>query len=278
MRAFTHQRNGTLRSRATRLALAGLLGFGLACASSPDPMEMGEIPAAEELYADGLEKLSSGRRWFWLFDSTDYQGAINTFQDIIDNYPYSDYAVLAELSIADAYFEQELWEEAVSYYRDFAELHPDHPKVAYTLYRAAESYYHQSRRPGRDQTATLQAIDQLEIVLRRFPHSGEAQQAETMWRELRTRLGDHVMRIGNFYMKRSEFQSAADRYRSVLNEYPGLGLDAEALYKLGVCYERMHLNDEAARIFQVILENYSDTDLAQSAADFLPTEPVASAN
>ncbi len=49
------------------------------------------------------------------------------------------------------------------------------------------------------------------------------------------------MNIGNFYMKRSEYRSAADRFRSVLNEYPGLGLDAEALFKLGLCYREMNL-------------------------------------
>ena len=64
----------------------------------------------------------------------------------------------------------------------------------------------------------------------------------------------------------------------MLNEYPGLGLDAEALYKLGVCYERMNLTDEASRIFQVILDNYGDTEVAESAAEFLPPEQVPSAN
>ena len=32
-----------------------------------------------------------------------YDDAIEKFQAIIDNYPYSEYAVLAELAIADAY-------------------------------------------------------------------------------------------------------------------------------------------------------------------------------
>ena len=63
-----------------------------------------------------------------------------TAEDIIDNYPYSDYATLAELRIADAYYDQEHWEEALSYYRDFSELHPDHDRVPYTIYRAALAY------------------------------------------------------------------------------------------------------------------------------------------
>jgi outer membrane protein assembly factor BamD len=247
------------------------LTFAMACASSmPDGEEFGEVPSAEDLYTEGVAKLEEGGLRFWFIDTRDHQGAIDTFQDIIDNYPYSDYATLAELRIADAYFDQELWEEALSYYRDFSELHPDHEKVPYTILRAARAYYHQSRPADRDQTATKQALAQLERLRNDYPQAAESAEADQLWRELRTRLGTSVMNIGNFYMERSEYRSAADRFRSVLNEYPGLGLDAEALFKLGLCYREMNLGDEAARIFQVILENYQGSEVAAAAQDFVP--------
>jgi outer membrane protein assembly factor BamD len=263
-----------------RGAGALLLSFGLAlgCGGGPDPAELGEVPSAEQLYKEAQDILAGGTKILWVWDTTKYQDAIDRLQDIIDNYPYSDYAVLANLEIAETYFRRERWEEALSYYRDFAELHPDHPRVAHALHRAALCHYHQSREPGRDQSATKAAVSQIEDLMRRFPDSPEAHEGEVLWRELRTRLGTHVMEIGNFYLDRDEFQSAADRYRVVLNQYPGLGLDPEALYKLGVCYERMNLTDEASRIFQVILDNYGDTEVAEAAAELLPREQVPAAN
>ncbi len=243
----------------------------MACAGSgPDAEEFGEVPSAEDLYAEGLAELEEGGVRFWFIDTRDYEGAIDIFQDIIDNYPYSDYATLAELRIADAYYDQEYWEEALSYYRDFSELHPDHVKVPYTILRAAHCYYHQSRPANRDQTATRQAIAQLERLRDDHPHAPEVAEADQLWRVLRTRLGASVMNIGDFYMERSEYRSAADRYRSVLNEYPGLGLDAEALFKLGLCYREMNLGDEADRIFQVILDNYQGSEVAAAAQDLVP--------
>jgi len=264
-------------------AAAAALGAGLAlgaagCAGSPDPTELGEVPSAEQLYQEAQAILADGTNLLWVFDTTKYQDAIDRLQDIIDNYPYSDYAVLASLEIADTYFDRESWEEALSYYRDFSELHPDHPRVPYALYRAALCFYHQSKEPGRDQSATKQAVAQFDELMRRYPDAPESREAEALWRELRTRLGSHVMQIGDFYLDRDEFQSAADRYRVVLNQYPGLGLDPEALYKLGVCYERMNLIDEASRIFQVILDNYGDTEVAEAAAELLPPEQVPAAN
>ena len=104
-------------------------------APSPPPA-FEEVPPAEELYAKG-QKILEGERWLGIIPHTDYTKAIETFQAIIDNYPYSDYAIQAELAIADAYFEDEKYEEALSYYRDFGDLHPQHEKVPYTLFQAA---------------------------------------------------------------------------------------------------------------------------------------------
>jgi outer membrane protein assembly factor BamD len=272
-------RIGTGGARAALAALcAGALSAFAGCGGGPKPAELGEVPSAETLYQEAKQILADGGTILWVWDTTDYQDAIDKFQDIIDNYPYSDLAVVANLEIADTYFARERYEEALSYYRDFGELHPNHARVPYALQRSALCYYHQSRDAGRDQTFTKQAVAQLEDLMKRYPDSTEAREAEALWRELRTRLGTHVMQIGDFYLDREEYQSAANRFRQVLNQYPGLGLDPEALYKLGVCYERMNLTDEAGKIFQVILDNYGDTEVAESAAELLPEQPVPSAN
>ena len=78
------------------------------------------------------------------------------------------------------------------------------------------------------------------------------------------------MGIGDFYFRKREYPSAAERYRDLLNRFPGLGLDAEALYKLGLCFTRMNREGEAHEIFQVILDNYEGSEIADAAADLIP--------
>ena len=187
-------------------------------------------------------------------------------QAIIDHYPYSDYAVEAELKIADAYFDDEKYDEALSYYRDFADLHPRNEKVPYTILRSALCRERQIRTANRDQTATRDSLLHLDRLLAKYPHSPEAQQAEILWRDLRTRLAENVAEIAQFYQEREEYESAAERYRSLLNEYPGLGLDALALYNLGICYLEIRKTEEAERIFQAIVQNYRDSQYAGEAA------------
>jgi outer membrane protein assembly factor BamD len=251
--------------------LIGLVAVAaIGCASAPPPPSFEDLPSAAELYQKGQQQVTDAGHGF-LFFGGDYAKAIQTFQDIIDNYPYSEQAVLAELAIGDAYFAQEKYDEAISYYRDFVELHPEHEKVPYAMYRTVMSYYKQSRDPSRDQTATEEALTHLDRLLARFPHSQYAADGEKLWKELRTRLGKHTMQVADYYFDQDEYAAAADRYRQLLDQYPGLGLDADALYKLGVCYTRMHRTEEAQKIFQVILDNYKGTDVAEAAADLVPS-------
>jgi outer membrane protein assembly factor BamD len=245
---------------ATAVALA------LGCSSKTPVFE--DPPPAEELYEEGLDRLK-GRRIFGVRVWTNYTDAIESFQTIIDNYPFSDYAVQAELRIADAYFDDGRYDEALSYYRDFADLHPQDERVPYTILRAALCHYEQIRSVNRDQTPTREALVYLERLIRQHPYAPETREGEELLRQLRGRLARNVMEIGDFYRARDEYQSAAERYRELLNQYPGLGMDADALYWLGVSYEHMKRGDEALRLYRVVVENFRDTKIASLAADRL---------
>lgn len=240
--------------------LAAFATLAAGCRSTPEPT-FEEVAPAEELFAEGREILE-GRVWFGVYRHVDYTEAIETFQSIIDNYPYSEYAVQAELEIADAYFADEKWEEALSYYRDFADLHPDHEKVPYTIYRSALS--HESRVEGirRDQTATRNALVYLDRLLVRYPLSEYAKEAEPLWRSLQERLAESSEAVADFYLDREEYEAAAERYRTILNDHPGLGLDARVLYKLGECYAALQRLDEADRIFRTLVVHYRDSEYA----------------
>ena len=102
------------------LALITILG----CKKDAPTFE--DIRPAEELWSMGQSSLEKST-FLLVLSRVDYPSALETIQTIIDNYPYSEYAVLAELKIADAYFDQGKYEEALSYYRDFSDLHPLSP-------------------------------------------------------------------------------------------------------------------------------------------------------
>lgn len=249
--------------RRILLTVAVAAGLCLACQSTPE-VAFEEVAPADELFAQGEEELE-GTLWLWVYRRVDYVKAIEIFQSIIDNYPYSEYAVEAELKIADAYFADGKYEEALSYYRDFSDLHPDHPAVPYSIYRSALCHETQVESKERDQTATRSALRFLDRLLVRHPHSDEAREAEPLWRSLQVRLAENVEHVADFYRDQGEYEAAAERYRALLNDHPGLGLDARVLYKLGDCYAALRREDEADRIFRTLVVHYQDSRFAYEA-------------
>ncbi|MGH0028409.1 MAG: outer membrane protein assembly factor BamD [Myxococcota bacterium] len=249
--------------RRILLTVALVAGLCLACQSTPEVF-FEDVEPADVLFDKGIQELD-GRKILWVYRRVNYVKAIEIFQSIIDNYPYSEYAVEAELKIADAYFDDGKYEEALSYYRDFSDLHPDHAKVPYSIYRSALCHETQVEDELRDQTSTRSALLFLDRLLVRHPHSDEARLAEPLWRTLQVRLAENVEQVADFYRSRQEYEAAAERYRALLNDHPGLGLDARVLYKLGDCYARLRRTDEADRIFRTLVVHYRDSRYAFEA-------------
>jgi outer membrane protein assembly factor BamD len=229
-----------------------------------------DVPPADELWSEAQSELE-GFSVLGLYRYVDYDVAIEKLQSIVDNYPSSEYAVRAELAIADAYFASDKYEEALSYYRDFSDLHPQHPQVPYTIWRAALCHQRRVLDPGRDQGATRDALVFLDRLLLQHPHSAYSEEAEEMWRDLQTTLAESVEGIADFYFDRGEYEAAAERYRALLNEYPGLGLDARVLFKLGESYGELRRTDEADRIYRTLTAHYADTEYAVRARARLAT-------
>ena len=265
-RPLRHERPPRLATTGVRagLSLCATLALVLALGCSNKVPTFEEIKPADQLYAEGL-RILEGRRILWMFTLINYDDAIEKFQSIIDNYPYSDFEQKALLKIADAYFDDHRFEEALAYYQDFADLHPAHEKVPYTLLRAAQCHFNQIGSIDRDQSSAHLAADALDTLIRQYPYAGETREGEEMMINLRTRLALNMLQIADFYLDRTHWQSAAVRYRRVLDEYPGLGLDARALFRLGFCLEKLRRDDEALRLYHVVVENYSDSVAASHA-------------
>jgi len=253
--------------RIVRIAVA-VTALLLSASCQTDDALFEDVPPADELWSEA-QTLLEGTSVLGLYRYVDYDTVIERLQSIVDNYPSSEYAVRAELAIADAYFASEKYEEALSYYRDFSDLHPQHPRVPYTIWRAALCHQRRVLDPGRDQGATRAALVFLDRLLLQHPRSQYSEEAEEMWRELQTTLAESVEGIADFYFDRGEYEAAAERYRALLNEYPGLGLDARVLFKLGQSYAELRRLDEADRIYRTLVAHYAESEYAMRARDHL---------
>lgn len=244
------------------LGAGAVLTIALLCGCATAPQEEEELPSAESYYQHGVDALK-GKTSFLLFHDVDYAKAIEYFQEVIDNYPYSDFAVLAELQIGDIHFERGEYEEASSYYHDFVELHPSHPKVAYALYRNGLCSYNQMRDVQRDQGPTREAVAQFKALLERYPNSEMAADAQGRLIECQNRLADQDIVIGDYYFAQHAWYAAARRYRLALTDYPDHGDRVRTLAQLGFALTNLHQYLEAESALRRSLELGAEDQLQQ---------------
>ena len=192
-----------------------------------------EKPPAE-LMSDGLEDLESGR----------YTAATEAFQKIKDRYPYSKFAVAAEIKLADSLYKRDLYDEAFDAYDEFERLHPKHPSIPYVIYQKGMCHFSQVSTIDRDQSHTRQAKVEFDRLLKRFRQSEYANRARVKLRECYIYLAEYELYVGHFYFKMKKYRTAMDRYRYLLENYPDLGQYKEALEYMSKCKEILDTEGE----------------------------------
>ena len=110
--------------------------------------------------------------------------ATRFFEYVRNNFPYSQYAALAQLAIADIAFERDDWAQAANQYQEFVKGHPSHPKADYAAFRVGLAYFNDRPSelfllpPGheKDLSPVRQALEALNrfVNTRQWARSAEA--------------------------------------------------------------------------------------------------------
>jgi len=168
-----------------------------------------QVESAEELAEKGMES----------FEDEDYKDALEAFNTLKERYPYSRYAILAELKVADAHFYREEYPEAIAAYEDFVQLHPKNEAIPYVKYQMGICYYEQRLSKDRDQTPTRMAILSFERLLREHSDSAYASEAMKKINDCRMLLAEHELYVGRFYYKSKHYSAALGRFEGLLTGY-----------------------------------------------------------
>jgi len=188
-----------------------------------------EDKPAQELASDGMESMTAGR----------YEEAITSFEKLKDWYPFSKFAILAELKIADAYYRLENYEEAVFAYENFENLHPRNEAIPYVIYQIGRCYYEQIDSVDRDQISALKALDTFRRLTRQFPQNEYANKMEDHINRCLKSLAGHELYVGLYYYKTKHYQAALKRFETVLSDYPDVGVHRAAILNIARCEETL---------------------------------------
>jgi outer membrane protein assembly factor BamD len=200
----------------------------------------------EELYNNGIDALNDKR----------YRTAVTQFDAIEQNFPYSSWAVNAQLMHGYAEYLQNHYTEAVGALDRYIQLHPTSANVAYAYYLRALSYYEQIADVQRDQRSTEVAMRALQEVVNRFPDSAYARDARLKIDLCRDHLAGKEMEIGRWYEGQKLYAAAIGRFQKVVDDYQTTNHTPEALHRLTELYLLLGLTDQARKTAAVLGHNY----------------------
>jgi outer membrane protein assembly factor BamD len=241
-----------------RLLLALLLVSTLACGSSRVSFS-GEVrygKTAEEDYTAGTEE-AKAENWT---EATKFLEHCRT------KYPFSKYAALAELKLADIKMEQDRFVEAAETYASFVRMHPTHEQADYAAFREALALVKDGPSDfllfppahERELKSPRDALTRLEAFLLKWPDSKFRPEAQRLLAETRAQLAEHEWYVAGFYAKRSLWAGAAGRYETLLKRYPGTPHEVEALFELSHAEVKLEDKFKARQALQQIIVQHPD--------------------
>jgi outer membrane protein assembly factor BamD len=245
------------------MLLAGMVG--LAGCSSFGKSKDNKRATADSLYKTAHKSMENG----------DYELAVRSYEALTSRFPFTDEARQGRLDIIYVYYRKGENESATDAAEQFLRENPTHPRVDYAWYmKGLVEFEHQplaiERWLGVDMTkrppgGLQSSISAFSTVVRQYPTSAYAHDAQQRLIYLRNRLADYEMSVADFYVRRGAWAAAAQRAQRAIEQYDGAPAMRGALEVLMACYQHLGLDDLEASTRKVYALNFPDAE-RQAAA------------
>ncbi|MDH4317525.1 MAG: outer membrane protein assembly factor BamD [Desulfobulbaceae bacterium] len=189
------------------------------CALS-DSDDLGGDPAvkAQELVTKAMADFKVGQ----------YRTALEDFEKVMDNYPFEQQAIIAELKAADCHYYLEEYIEAKVLYQKFEERHPTNEATPYTMFQAGMCDIQQTDRIDRNVSGAKDAIKSFSRLLAAFPKSPYTREAEARMKAAKEFLTNHEFFVAVFYVRSERYNEAKYRLKYIVNAYPDSAICSKA--------------------------------------------------
>lgn len=225
----------------TMVLLALLATTAVSCRSGPKEDPILRL-AAEESLIQGKELMAKEK----------YARARPYFTHAFEVEPNSAIGREGLLLAADTYYLEggsANFLQAEAKYRDYLNRFPTSAQAPYVQFQIANSLAKRMEKPDRDQSGTRKAMEAYEELVRLYPTSEYAQQAQEQIKLVQGNLAEHEFVIGRFYLRYGMAFAAVERFEYLLETYPEYSDKAKIYYHLGVAQQKMNKPEEAQKAF-----------------------------
>ncbi|MDY6915053.1 MAG: outer membrane protein assembly factor BamD [Candidatus Cloacimonadota bacterium] len=216
------------------------------------------------------KKMELGNQYF---AQEEYRKAIPYFTDVAFE-RNSIYTAEAQLKLADCYYNQEKYADALFEYKEFIRLFPDYEDIDRAYFRIGVCYFEQSLPAHYDQTETNQALDAFQKYLEKFPRGTNRQKALDYIQKCNYKLLEKKYQNGRIYYKTYDYSSAL----LYLNEIIELGntneLDKMSLYYAARIYLERENMSKVEETLKKMKNKYPEAKETEKISD-LYTDKIA---
>ena len=246
------------RPRVLAVPAFALLLLAGACAEKGTKIPAGTSKPDQFLFERGNKSLEE-KKWFT---------AREFFQTLIDTYPQSPHRADAKLGLGDAYLgdgspaSQVL---AINEYREFLSFFPTSARADYAQFKLAMCHFSQMAKAGRDQTETLEALKEFDILFEKYPNSPLLTEARAKQREAKDRLGRSEYLVGLTYYRLKWYPGVVARLQALLKSDPQF-TDRDAVYfYLADALVELNRTAEAVPLLEKIPQEFEKSDYIEKA-------------
>ena len=202
------------------------------------------------LYEEGYEELLNG----------DILYAANKFNDAESIFPQSEWAPMASLMAAYAYYSQDYYFEAIDQIEGYMKKYPNHINMDYAHFILAMCYYENIVDEKRDLQPLLKSKKEFELIITEYPNTDFALDAKFKLELIEDRLAGKEMFVARHYLKSKKWIPAINRFKTILENYETTVYVEEALYRLVEINYRLGLIDESKKYANLLGYNYGSSE------------------
>jgi len=202
-----------------------------------------------EAYQEGVKSLKSG----------DVLYAAKKFNEAEILFPQSEWAPKSALMAAYSYYTQDYYGDAIAELKRFLRVYPLNKNLDYVHYLLGVSYYEQIVDEKKDLQSIINAKKYFEIVIKNYPNTNYALDAEYKIELVKDTLAAKEMYIGRYYFDKKKWIPAINRFKTVINDYDTTLYAEEALHRLVEIHYLLGLKDEAKKYAKLLGYNYQSS-------------------
>ena len=207
--------------------------YQLMLAQYPNNAKFNQVVAEQYRIASLLLEGARPYSWGWLPGFRNRERAVEYFERIIANAPYSDYAPLSLMNVARGQRMIGGTDEAIDALDRMINTYPRSVLTPDAYLKLAQAYASLVTGPYYDQESTRQAVTYYEDYLILFPGDTGAAEAEKGLAKMKNILAESKIILADYYFKyRKNYQAAKVFYNEAITVYPDSPVANRAKVKL----------------------------------------------